>query len=393
MRKLGLYGLIAILVLSSLSCVAWEQVTPAILASPTPTPQAGVPTPRPTVVVNTDVQDLQTQIEAVYAATRDAVVHIGVVSLAYDFFYNPIPQEGSGSGFIYDDAGHIVTNYHVIENASEINVTFANGTTVSAQLVGSDPSSDLAVIKVDVPREDLRPLPLGDSSQLRVGQFVVAIGNPFGLDQTLTFGVISSLGRVIQSPDGRYIGEAIQTDAAINPGNSGGPLLDLSGNVIGVNAQIISTSQSNAGIGFAIPANTVKRVVPQLIAQGYYDHPYLGVKYFPYPLSPEWARIFRAEAGLEVPDHGLLIAEVVPGSPAARAGLRGGTRLVVIRGIRMRVGGDVLVAVDDQPLLTPQDLQVYLDTYKQVGDTVEVTIIRDGQELKVPVTLAARPRQ
>jgi len=393
MPKAWLYGFVGLLLVFSLSCVAWERVTPAIGRTPTPTPEVHVPAPNPTVAVNADVQELQTQIEAVYAATRDAVVHIGVVSIAYDFFYNPIPQEGSGSGFIYDDAGHIVTNYHVIENASEVNVTFADGRTVPAQVVGSDPSSDLAVIKVDVPREELHPLPLGDSSQLRVGQFVVAIGNPFGLDQTLTFGVISSLGRVIQSPDGRYIGEAIQTDAAINPGNSGGPLLDLSGNVIGVNAQIVSTSQSNAGIGFAIPANTVRRVVPQLIAKGYYDHPYVGIKYFPYPLSPEWTRIFHDEAGIELPDHGLLIAEVMPGSPAAKAGLKGGTQVVTIRGIRMRVGGDVLVAVDGNPLKNPQDLQVYLDTYKQVGDQVTLTIIRDGKTLEVPVTLAARPRQ
>lgn len=391
MRKQTLMALIALLLVLSLGCVAWEQVTPMALVTPTPAP--ATPTPHPPVTVVTDVQDLQTQIEAVYASAKDSVVHIGVVTLAYDFFYNPIPQEGSGSGFVYDTAGHIVTNYHVIEGAQEVNVTFADGTSVPAQVVGSDPSTDLAVVKVDLPTASLRPLPLGDSTQLSVGQFVVAIGNPFGLDHTLTFGVISSLGRVIQSPDGRYIGEAIQTDAAINPGNSGGPLLDLSGNVIGVNAQIVSTSQSNAGIGFAIPARTVQRVVPQLIAKGYYDHPYIGVQYFPYPLSSQWARIFRDEAGVNVPDHGLMIADVVPGSPADKAGLRGGSKLVTLRGIRVRVGGDVIVALDGKPVKTAQDLQVYLDTYKQVGDTLNVTVLRDGQELNLPVTLAARPRQ
>ncbi len=394
MRKISLYMIVALLLMLSLGCVAWEQVTPAtMLPTPTATPLPATPTPNPTVSVITNVQDLQSQIEAVYTMARNSVVHIGVVTIAYDFFYNPIPQEGSGSGFVYDDAGHIVTNYHVIEGANEINVIFADGTSVPAQVVGADPSNDLAVIKVDLPRESLHPLPLGDSTQLRVGQFVVAIGNPFGLDYTLTFGVISSLGRVIQSPDGRYIGEAIQTDAAINPGNSGGPLLDLSGNVIGVNAQIVSTSQSNAGIGFAIPARTVQRVVPQLIAKGYYDHPYMGVQYFPYPLTAEWARVFREAANLDVPDHGLLIAEVVPGSPADKAGLRGGSRLITVRGIRMRVGGDVIVALDGNPVKDPQSLQVYLDTYKQVGDKVNVTIIREGKELTLPVTLAARPRQ
>ncbi len=394
MRKRMLYGLIAVLLILSLGCVAWEQVTPPVRPAPTATPTPLItPAPNPPVTVITDLQDLQTQIETVYTQARDSVVHIGVVTLAYDFFYNAIPQEGSGSGFIYDEAGHIVTNYHVIEGANEINVTFADGTTVPAEVVGSDPSSDLAVIKVNTSGLSLRPLPIGDSSQLRVGQFVVAIGNPFGLDHTLTFGVISSLGRVIQSPDGRYIGEAIQTDAAINPGNSGGPLLDLSGNVIGVNAQIVSTSQSNAGIGFAIPARTVQRVVPQLIAKGYYDHPYMGISYFPYALTPQWARIFREQAGVTMPERGLLIAEVVPGSPADKAGLRGGAKLVTVRGIRVRVGGDVLVALDEAPINSPQDLQVYLDTYKQVGDTVKVTIIRDGKELTLPVTLAARPRQ
>jgi len=189
------------------------------------------------------------------------------VTYAYDFFFNPVPQEGTGSGFIYDDEGHIVTNYHVVENAEELSVTLADGKTYPAESVGVDPSTDLAVLRIDVD-ELPRPAPLGESDNLRVGQFVVAIGNPFGLERTLTVGVISSLGRVIESPDGRFIGEVIQTDAAINRGNSGGPLLDLEGRVIGVNSQIVSPSGANAGIGFSVPVNAVRRVVPELIAQG-----------------------------------------------------------------------------------------------------------------------------
>ena len=189
------------------------------------------------------------------------------VTYAYDFFFNPVPQEGTGSGFIYDDEGHIVTNYHVVENVEELSVTLADGKTYPAESVGVDPSTDLAVLRIDVD-ELPRPAPLGESDNLRVGQFVVAIGNPFGLERTLTVGVISSLGRVIESPDGRFIGEVIQTDAAINRGNSGGPLLDLEGRVIGVNSQIVSPSGANAGIGFSVPVNAVRRVVPELIAQG-----------------------------------------------------------------------------------------------------------------------------
>jgi len=333
---------------------------------------------------------LEAQVEAVYDEAGPAVANITSRAIAYDFFMQPIPQEGSGSGFIYDAEGHIITNYHVVADADSVSVALAAGGVYTATIVGVDPSSDLAVLRIET--EDLpAPIPLGDSDQLRVGQFVVAIGNPFGLERTLTVGVISALSRVIESPDGRFIGEAIQTDAAINPGNSGGPLLDLEGRVIGVNAQIISPSRASAGIGFAVPANTVRRVVPQLIARGRYPHPWLGVSVLPF--DSQGAQILR-EVGMNVPvDEGLLVAEVVPGGPVAKAGIRAGDRVVLIGNTRIPVGGDIITAVNGEPIANFQQLTVYLETKSQVGDEVEVTLIRDGQEMTGTVMLAERPGQ
>jgi S1-C subfamily serine protease len=232
---------------------------------------------------------------------------------------------------------------------------------------------------------------LGASGDLRVGQFVVAIGNPFGFERTLTVGVVSALGRVIESPADRFIGEIIQTDAAINPGNSGGPLLDLSGRVIGVNTAIFSPSQASAGIGFAVPVDTVRRVVPELIARGYYPHPWFGVRYL-WNLTPERASILR-EAGMDVEvAEGVLIIEVLAGSPAAEAGLKGGQRQVRIGRTLLLVGGDILTAIDGEPIANDRDLIRYLDTQTRIGQTLQVTIWRDGQQLSVPVILAEEPR-
>ena len=235
------------------------------------------------------------------------------------------------------------------------------------------------------------PLPLAEPNTQRVGQFVVAIGNPFGLQGTLTVGVISSLGRIIQSPDGRFIGEAIQTDAAINPGNSGGPLMDLAGQVIGVNSQIISPSGSSAGIGFAIPIATVRRVVPQLIAQGRYAHPYLGVQTL--DIGPNQAEFLR-QSGMQVPvDQGLLVVDVVSGGPAEQAGIRGGSQNVQVGNYELPIGGDIITAIGDKPVASLQDLTVYLEDQTSVGDAVTVTVVRDGQPQKIDVTLAERPQQ
>ena len=397
MRKSWVVILVAIAALAgaTLGCGLPSEVLlqPTALPAPTPTPVPATPTTAPPQVpamTEEPANALEGQVVAVYESAGPAVVNISTVVIAYDFFMRPVPQEGgTGSGFVYDAEGHIVTNYHVVENAEELSVTLADGEVYPAQIVGVDPSNDLAVVRIDV--ENLpQPVALGDSDGLRVGEFVVAIGNPFGLERTLTVGVISSLGRVIQSPDGRFIGEAIQTDAAINPGNSGGPLLDLEGRVIGVNSQIISPSRASAGIGFAVPVNTVKRVVPQLIAQGRYAHPWLGVQ--PLGLTPERAQAFR-EAGMDVPvDEGLLMIEVIPGGPADRAGIRGGDRIVQLGNVQLPLGGDIVTAINGEAVDDLQELTVYLETQTQVGDTVEVTIFRGGVEQSVRVTLAERPR-
>jgi len=383
---------VIVLVVAMLACTRQAAMT---ALAPTPTPQAPpTPTAAPAQALPVPAAEpanaLEAQVEAVYDKAGPAVVNITSRVIAYDFFMQPIPQEGTGSGFIYDAEGHIVTNYHVVENAESVSVALASGEVYEATIVGTDSSNDLAVLHIEA--ENLpAPIPLGDSDQLRVGQFVVAIGNPFGQEGTLTVGVISALGRVIESPDGRFIGEAIQTDAAINPGNSGGPLLDLHGRVIGVNSQIISPSQASAGIGFAISANTVRRVVPQLIAHGRYPHPWLGVSVVPF--DTRGVRLLR-QAGMEVPvDRGLLVVEVVPGSAAAKAGIHGGERLVRIGNARIPVGGDIITAINGEPIADFQELTVYLETKTQVGDTVEVTLIRNGREMKVKVTLTERPGQ
>jgi S1-C subfamily serine protease len=398
-----LFGALALLLFLAMGCglsrsLVQPTATPippqptatAVQAQPTATPVPGPVEPLESEAAAASA--LEGQVIAVYEAGGPSVVNITNRSVAYDMFMQPVPQEGSGSGFVYDAEGHIVTNFHVIEGADQLLVTLADGTEYEAELVGQDPTNDLAVIRIQA-GADLPPtLPLGDSDDLRVGQFVVAIGNPFGLEQTLTVGVVSALGRIIQSPEeDRFIGEAIQTDAAINPGNSGGPLLDLQGRVIGVNSQIISPSRANAGIGFAVSANTVRRVVPALIARGYYPHPWLGINSL--PLSPGTADIFR-QAGVDLAvDNGLLILETVPGGPAAQAGVEGGDRLVRFGRYNLPVGGDILTAIDGQLLQTSRDLTMYLDTQTEVGQAVELTIVRDGQEMTIEATLGERPQQ
>lgn len=367
-------------------------VTPTETHIPTPTasPVSTQAPPQTPAAPEEPVNALEAQIEAVYEQTAPAVVNITTQIIAYDFFMRPVPQEGvSGSGFLYDTGGHIITNYHVVQNAESVLVALADGRSYPAEIIGADPSNDLAVIRIEA--DDLpQPIVLGDSDSLRVGQFVVAIGNPFGQEGTLTLGVISALGRIIESPDGRFIGEAIQTDAPINPGNSGGPLLDLRGRVIGVNSQIISPSRASAGIGFAVSTETVRRVVLQLIAQGYYSHPWLGVG--PVGLTPELAEVLR-QAGMEVPvEEGLVLVEVISGGPAARAGIRGPDGMVIVGNTRVPVGMDIIVAINDQPVTSFQDLTVYLEAETQVGDAVEVTIVRNGEERNVQATLAERPQ-
>jgi S1-C subfamily serine protease len=335
------------------------------------------------------VSDLEDQVMRLYEDAGPGVVNITSRSISYDFFWNAVPQEGSGSGFVYDRQGNIVTNFHVVEGASELQVTFSDGTIGQAEVVGIDPSNDLAVIKADVSASRLKSLSLGDSDELRVGRFVVAIGNPFGLEQTLTTGVVSSLGRMIESPDGRFIGEIIQTDAAINPGNSGGPLLDLAGNVIGVNSAIVSPSRASAGIGFAIPANTVRRVVPELIARGRYPHPWLGIT--PISIGPNLASALNRAGARVPPGGGVLVAEVVRRGPAHRANIRGAQQIVRIGNYRVPLGGDFILSINDDVIKDRRDLNVILETRTRVGERATLTIWREGRTMDVDVVLGERP--
>jgi len=387
MRKKLHWLWLAVLCLILLAGTGWEWregMAPDPVAAATSSPVLGASALDEQQAAN----ELEAQIIAIYNAVSPSVVNITNI---YSRFMGSVSQEGTGSGFVYDTQGDIVTNYHVIEGAEELQVTLADGQTYPARVIGSDPTNDLAVVRIDAGANLPPPLVLGDSDRLQVGQFVLAIGNPYGLQQTLTTGVVSALGRVIQSPENnRFIGEAIQTDAAINPGNSGGPMLDLSGRVIGINSQIISPSGASAGIGFAVSSNTARRVVPRLIEQGYYPHPWLGVELF--PLSASTVQMLR-RAGAEVPvDTGLLVLDTVTGSPADQAGIRGGSRSVRVGRYQLPVGGDVITAVDNQPTRDLQTLTVYLETKKTVGDRVNLTVRRGDQELTIPVTLGEQPQ-
>jgi len=302
-------------------------------------------------------------------------------------------EDSSGSGFIYDREGYVVTNFHVVEGASRVIVTFADETEVKADIVGTDQDSDLAVLRLkDVPAEKVKPVELGDSSQVQVGQRAIAIGNPFGdFAQTMTMGIVSAVGRVIRSPNSQFSNaELIQTDAAINPGNSGGPLLDSRGRVIGVNTLIHSTVRQSSGVGLAIPINTVKQIVPALIAHGYYPHPWLGIR----GRSIEY---WLAE-GLNLPvQQGALVTSVEPDGPSKAAGIRGGTQEVLLdvpghdEQVPFTAGGDIIVGIDDQVVDNFDDIVTYLQN-TEVGQTVRLKILRDGQELEINVELAERPK-
>ena len=350
--------------------------------TPTPVVIVATPTPvSPQEIPETDIAEQR--IINVYERVSPSVVHITSRSEVYDFWRGVVPREGSGSGFVLDKTGNIATNYHVIEDAQEIEVLLALGEAYPADLVGADPYNDLAVVHIDAPPELLVPVQIGSASDLRVGQRVVAIGNPFGLDWTLTTGVVSALGRTIETENGQALGEVIQTDAAINPGNSGGPLLDTGGRVVGVNTAIRSPSGGSVGIGFAIPAETIQRVLPELLTKGYFPHPWAG--FTAYELSYE---LKPSEKG---PDHGLLIVEVVPGGPADEAGLQAAEALRQGRQIVFN-GGDVIVAVDDQTIKSRDELTIFLEGNKKVGDTVDFSIVRDEQTLTVTLKLQERPR-
>jgi S1-C subfamily serine protease len=318
----------------------------------------------------------------VYRKNIDSVVNITSRAVTFDFFYGLVPQEGQGSGFIIDKEGHVLTNYHVIAEARQVEVTLHNRKKYRATVVGTDRSHDLAVIQIKGP--GLTPMVLGDSRNLQVGQKVYAIGNPFGLSGTMTRGIISSI-RPVQEPDGMQIDEAIQTDAAINPGNSGGPLLNWHGEVIGINTLIASSVGQSAGIGFAIPVNTAKAVLNDLMTLGRVRRPALGVRTI--PITPELAD----QLGLAA-DSGLLIVQVVSGGAADRAGLHGGTERAYLGNMPIMVGGDLIVAIDGQDVQDQQDLSQVMNNHR-AGDTVRITIYRAKKKMDVSVTLGEAREQ
>lgn len=305
---------------------------------------------------------------------------------------NPPVSQALGSGFVWDTSGHIITNNHVIDGAEKIEVGFSDGKTITATLVGADPDSDLAVIKVDVPAEQLKPVTVADSSLVKVGQLAVAIGNPFGLEGTMTVGIVSAIGRSLPAnADAMNLGptyiipDIIQTDAAINPGNSGGVLLNSNGEVIGVTAAIESTAGSNAGVGFVIPSSIVNKVVPNLISTGSYAHPWVGISAA--SLTPDLA----SAAGLNANQQGVLIDEVMANSPAEKAGLKGSTGQATIDGQDVNVGGDVITAINGQPIKAMDELIAYLANNTSVGEKITLTVLRDKLETSIELTLAARP--
>ena len=386
MRWLLIFGLLSLVLAGCAASAAW----PAPVTVERATPVSREVTPPPFTSSPGALAALEDALATVYTNVAPSVVHIRVLRDTS----GPVLGEAvsTGSGFVWDKEGYIVTNNHVVEGARRIWVTFEDGWRVPAEVVGTDPDSDLAVLKVDVDPERLHPIEVGDSTQVRVGQIAIAIGNPFGLKGTMTVGVVSALGRVLPTepdrPGPRYvIPDVIQTDAAINPGNSGGVLVDLQGRLIGVTSAIISPVRASAGIGFAIPSVIVNKVVPKLIQQGYYEHPWIGIGGV--TLMPA-----QAEAmGLPAEQRGVLVVSVTPDSPADKAGLRGSDRRITVDGEEFPVGGDVIVAVDGQTVATFDDLVTYLARYTEAGQEITLTILRDGRSQDIPLTLGARPRR
>jgi len=350
----------------------------------------------------------ESTLESIYTAVSPQVVNIMVLSPAstsnnfqnFPFGNNNNNNqsqqlsEALGSGFVWDTKGDIVTNNHVVDGATKIEVTFSDGTTVPATIVGQDPYSDLAVIKVDVSANKLSPVTMADSTQVKVGEIAIAIGNPYGFEGSMTVGTVSGLGRDLptsqtdQTTGASYsIPDVIQTDASINPGNSGGVLVNDQGQVIGVTSALESASGSSSGIGFAIPAEIVSKVVPSLISSGKYDHPYLGISGT--TMTPDIAQAMN----LPTDTRGALVGQVTTGGPADKAGLKGSNTTVTINGVQGTVGGDVITAIDGHTITSMSDLIAYLAINTQVGQTVSLTILRNGQTQTVQLTLGNRPSQ
>lgn len=374
-----LFG-VSILVMAMLACQMTGVEIPVL---PQPTPVVQINATPPALPTAADPSEVGSTLEALYQQVLPGVVSIRT--------------GGSlGSGFVFDSEGHVVTNQHVVEGASEVEVSFSSGYIAYGTVVGSDADADIAVIQVNAPADQIHPLAIGDSNTLNVGEQVVAIGNPFGLSGTMTLGIVSGLGRtqvahVDPESGGRFnTADIIQTDAAINPGNSGGPLFNLQGEVVGVNQSIrtetfndVTGNAVNSGVGFSISINLVKRIVPYLIRDGEYQYPYLGIS------SSSELGLAEIEAlGLNT-YTGAYVLEVVPGGPADQAGIRGGSSSTQFEGLQ--AGGDVITAIDGQPVANFDELLSYLTTHKSPGETVVLTVLRDGQPMDVTVTLSRRP--
>ena len=370
---------VSVLMMAMLAC----QVTGLPTISPQPTPVLRIDATPPVLPTPADPAEVGSTLEALYQQVLPGVVSI---------------QTGNslGSGFVFDNEGHVITNQHVVEGASEVEVDFASGFKAHGTVIGSDVDADVAVIKVDAPTDQIHPLAIGDSNTLNVGEQVVAIGNPFGLSGTMTLGIVSGLGRTQfahADPDGGGFfstADIIQTDAAINPGNSGGPLFNLQGEVVGINQSIRTETFNgatgnavNSGVGFSISINLVKRIVPYLIRDGRYEYPYLGIS-----SNPDLTLTEIEALGLNT-YTGAYVSSVTPGGPADQAGIRGGSQPTNLEGLL--AGGDIITAIDGLPVATFDDLLSYLTTNKSPGDTVVLTILREGQTMDVTVTLGARP--
>jgi S1-C subfamily serine protease len=341
-----------------------------------------IPANQPAISLPPVVQDEQSLLIELYKRINPAVVNVTV----YQSTNGNVVPVGQGSGFLYDQAGSIITNAHVVEGADQFEVYFSDGTIEQAKLLGEDPNSDLAVLRVDNPPADVNALPLANMDEVQVGQTVLAIGNPFGLDGTLTRGIVSAIGRTIPALTPFSIPKAIQTDAPINPGNSGGPLLNLSGEVIGVNAQIETNGSSiaNSGVGFAIPVSIVKRVIPELATKGSYDWAWLGVRGT--SLTPIYAQANHLPV-----DKGAYITEIVPGGPASKTDLRGASDTQTFQGRQVPIGGDVITAINGTPIASFDDLLIYIALESSPGESVNLTVLRDGNPVEIPLTLESRP--
>jgi S1-C subfamily serine protease len=349
-----------------------------------PVGDSSSPTPASLAALDAGLTQEEVINVRVYREASPAVANILTKATGYDFFMDPVPVEGAGSGFVIDPRGYILTNNHVVEGAQTIEVVLGNQSHYDAKFIGADPRNDVALIKIDPKGKRLATLTMGDSSTLQVGQKVLAIGNPFRFSSTLTTGVVSALGRTVQTSQTTFIDGAIQTDAAINRGNSGGPLLDSHGEVIGINSAIYTPSGTTAGIGFAIPINTAKRIAHDLITDGRVHQAYLGVETIP-------VGEYLADA-LDLPvQSGLLVQRVTQGGPAAIAGIHGGDRVAQAGMLRFYIGGDVIVAMDGQSVTSPLDLTLALNK-KRPGDTATLTVYRGGKKMDVSVKLGDTPK-